>query len=205
MSAPLATVLAIISGLVILAGYFYSVPVLQSIRSTMLEWSVILFGVVTLIGVINLLSVHWRKIVRGQRRDIYSTFLVLAFLITFTAGMWFGPADPIFQQFVFSIQVPVETSLLAVMSITLLLACMRILSQRMDAMSIIFILSTIIFLLAASNLTTLVISGPILNVIISVLNRLPMSGARGLLIGVALGTITTGLRIILGSDRPYAG
>jgi hypothetical protein len=34
--------------------------------------------------------------------------------------------------------------------------------------------------------------------------RVPvMAGARGILLGVALGTIATGLRILLGADRPY--
>jgi hypothetical protein len=31
------------------------------------------------------------------------------------------------------------------------------------------------------------------------------SGARGVLLGVALGTIATGLRILTGTDRPYEG
>jgi hypothetical protein len=34
---------------------------------------------------------------------------------------------------------------------------------------------------------------------------LGMGGARGILIGVALGTLTTGLRILLGAERPYEG
>jgi hypothetical protein len=34
---------------------------------------------------------------------------------------------------------------------------------------------------------------------------LASGGARGILIGVALGTIATGLRVIIGSDRPYDG
>jgi hypothetical protein len=32
-----------------------------------------------------------------------------------------------------------------------------------------------------------------------------VAGARGLLLGVALGTVATGLRILLGVDRPYGG
>ena len=30
-------------------------------------------------------------------------------------------------------------------------------------------------------------------------------GARGLLIGIALGTLLTGLRVLFGMDRPYGG
>jgi hypothetical protein len=31
------------------------------------------------------------------------------------------------------------------------------------------------------------------------------AGARGLLIGVGLGTVATGLRILMGADRPFGG
>jgi hypothetical protein len=31
------------------------------------------------------------------------------------------------------------------------------------------------------------------------------AGARGILLGVALGTLTTGLRILFGTDLPYKG
>jgi hypothetical protein len=34
---------------------------------------------------------------------------------------------------------------------------------------------------------------------------LALGGARGILIGVTLGTLTTGLRVIFGADRPYGG
>ena len=36
-------------------------------------------------------------------------------------------------------------------------------------------------------------------------NYLVAGGARGIIIGVALGVITTGLRIFFGADRPYGG
>jgi hypothetical protein len=32
---------------------------------------------------------------------------------------------------------------------------------------------------------------------------LALGGARGLLIGIGLGTLTTGLRVLVGADRPY--
>jgi hypothetical protein len=35
-------------------------------------------------------------------------------------------------------------------------------------------------------------------------NTWAVAGARGILLGVALGAIATGLRILLGSDRPYS-
>ena len=38
-----------------------------------------------------------------------------------------------------------------------------------------------------------------------IINILSTSGARGILIGVGLGTLLTGLRVLMGADRPYGG
>jgi hypothetical protein len=34
---------------------------------------------------------------------------------------------------------------------------------------------------------------------------LSVGGARGLLLGVGLGTLLTGIRVLIGADRPYGG
>jgi hypothetical protein len=41
--------------------------------------------------------------------------------------------------------------------------------------------------------------------IVSVLNRLPVAGGRGILLGIALGSLVAGLRVLMGADRPYRG
>ena len=37
-----------------------------------------------------------------------------------------------------------------------------------------------------------------------ILGVMSLGGARGILLGVALGTIVVGLRLLIGIDRPYA-
>ena len=66
-------------------------------------------------------------------------------------------------------------------------------------------ITAVIFSLAAS--TALGLSIPLIGNTIKpfVTHVLASAGARGILIGVALGTITTGLRILIGADRPYGG
>ena len=47
---------------------------------------------------------------------------------------------------------------------------------------------------------------PVLDqLILGVTGMISSGGARGLLIGVALGTLLTGLRVLFGIDRPYGG
>ncbi|NCB32030.1 MAG: hypothetical protein EOM66_11565, partial [Clostridia bacterium] len=118
MRAPVSTAVAIASGLLVLAGTFLSIPVLVTARATLLQWAVIVAGIAGLIAIFNLLGVHWRRMNAPRNRDYYSLFYLLAFVITFVIGFVLGPADAEFQKVVTYIQVPVEASLMAVLTIS---------------------------------------------------------------------------------------
>jgi len=205
MRAPVATAVAIGVGLVILLGYFLPIPALQEVKNVLINWAVSLTGVAVLVGVLNLVLSHLRKMRSQTHRDPYSFLLVFAFLGTVGAGLVLGPMDPQFQQVVLSIQVPVEASLMAVLAVALAYTSVRLLQNRRDAMSILFVLSTAVFLIVSSGVLAGGAGIPYMDVILTVLNRLPIAGARGILLGLALGSLTTGLRILLAADRPYSG
>jgi hypothetical protein len=103
------------------------------------------------------------------------------------------------------IQMPIETSLLAILAVTLAYAGARLLSRRPNGFTILFILIVIFVLLGT---TPLIFFGEVrfLSILRNLIIQVPaVAGARGILLGVALGAIATGIRILLGSDRPYGG
>ena len=51
MKSPLALIVAVLTGLIILLGYFIPNPVLSSIRTPLLDWAVILSGVAGLVAI----------------------------------------------------------------------------------------------------------------------------------------------------------
>ena len=108
-----------------------------------------------------------------------------------------------FQHTVTSIQVPVEASLLAILSVTLIYAGVRLLSQRRDTLAVLFLVSAVIFLILGSGLLSS-FDIPIVNNIALAVNRLPVAGMRGILLGVALGSLATGLRISNGHRPPLS-
>lgn len=205
MRSPFATAIAIAVGLIILLGYFLPIPLLQQVRFVLLDWGVILAGVALLVGVLNLVSIHWRKMTAARNRDFYSPILILAFLLTLGAGLALTPSHPQFQHVVTSIQAPAEISLLAILAISLAYASLRLLQRRRGALSIIFAASVILFLVLGAGVLPAMQNNPAAAGFTGFLNRLPLAGARGILLGVALGSVTTGLRILLGADRPYSG
>lgn len=100
--------------------------------------------------------------------------------------------------------MPIESSLMALLSVILAYACIRLLRRRANPFSIIFVATVLLVLLATGPLFGYNLPG--LQELRSWIALVPAAaGARGILLGVALGTITAGLRIIMGTDRPYGG
>jgi len=205
MRAPIATAIAISVAVILLLGSFLPIPLLQDVlQPYLLSCAVIVGGVASLIGVYNLLSVHIKKLSTPKAGNLYSLFLIIAFVITLAAGLWFTPSDAKFQRVVTHIQVPVETSLLALLAISLTYTSLRLLQKRKDRMAWIFVISTLVFLIATGGYLGM-LAGDGQSAFASFINTLPLAGARGILLGVGLGSLTTGLRIVFGADRPYSG
>lgn len=205
MKSPLSTAIAIAVGFIILLGYFLAMPGLDSIRSILLEWAVILAAMATWVGALNLLSVHGRKIGERHTDTPYSLVLIIAFALTLVAGIWdlaVHPQFSILDRIVGSIQIPVEASLMALLTVSLAYASIRLLRRRRNVFTITFFISLVVFLLLSSGLLSL-FNSSVVPPVTAALGRLPVAGARGLLIGIALGSLTTGLRILTGTDRPY--
>ena len=205
MRTPLAKAVTFIAGVIVLCGYFFQYPPLLALRTLLLSWAVPLAGVAMLVGIINLVSVHWQKLVGIRKeRDFYSLFLILAFLITFLTGMILTPSSPLFQKAVTAIQAPVETSLMAILSVSLAYAGLRLFQRRRSLMSFVFGISTIIFLVLQGGLFLLFGKTFFFGDFLSILQTIPLAGGRGILLGIALGTIIAGVRILISRDRPYS-
>ncbi|MEO8357024.1 MAG: hypothetical protein ABI621_14015 [Chloroflexota bacterium] len=198
-----AIALAIASGLIVVVGYFYPVEPLLQLRLQLTNWAMILAGMTVLVGIYNLVAVHMEKIRTRQKDAIYGGLLVLSLIITFGMGLVLGPDHTFMRAMVDAIIVPVEASLMAILAVTLIYASIRLLRRRVDAMSVVFLVVAVIFLVAMMPTPFGPIPGD--QLILQFTGMFSRGGARGLLIGVALGTLLTGLRVIFGVDRPYGG
>ena len=201
------TAIAIASGLLILVGYFISgSQVLTDIRTTLLNWAIILAGVAVFVGIFNLLIVHTNKVRRKQKGAVYSAILIVMLVATFLLSVILKPDHKIVMDVFMTVQVPVEASLMALLTVTLTYASIRLLRRRLNLLSIVFLLTALTILLATAPLPFLG-DVPILSDLVRpfLAQVFAAAGARGILIGVALGTLTTGLRILFGADRPYGG
>ena len=95
---------------------------------------------------------------------------------------------------------------MALLAVTLTYASIRLLRSRFNLFSVIFLITALLILLGTAPLPFLGNLPGISDWVRPFISHvIATSGARGILLGVALGTLTTGLRILFGADRPYEG
>jgi hypothetical protein len=196
---------AIAAGVIVLLGYFFP-DQLGPLRILLLDWAVVIAGMAVLIGIGNLAAVQMEKFRAGQKGGVYGILLVISLLLTFGLGVVLGPDNQYMQLAMNAIVVPVEASLMAILAVTLIYASIRLLRRRVDVMSILFLIVAVLFLILMMPTPF----GPILGepgtqLAVDFLGMFSGGGARGLLIGIALGALLTGLRVLFGVDRPYGG
>lgn len=214
MRSPVAAAFAIAFGLVVLLGYIIpagtGVPALDNLlqlRTQIVSWAVTIAGFATLVAILGLVDTHWRKLRARRSPDRYSFFMLAGFFLTVVFGVFAYLTGRVadFQVVVTAIQAPVEASLMALLAVTLALASLRLFQRRRGLLPIVFVISVLVYLLLNSGLLASQENIPFIGDILAMLQFLPIAGARGILLGIALGSIMVGLRILFSTDRPYSG
>lgn len=196
------TAVAVACGFLVLLGHLLPVPALESIRVDLVRWATVLGAFALLLAYGNVLRVHLPRIFQKQSRHrMASSLLIGSAVVTLVLVLTQGPEGAVVQAIVKSVLIPGESALLALTAITLVLGGMRLLRTRPHVNSAVFIAVTALYLFTAIP----IVFPRVLEIILQLVDAAATGGMRGLLLGVVLGTVMTGLRIILGIDRPHSG
>ncbi len=217
IKAPFSAAIAIGVGIVVLTGYFWGMYIDQSpnllgvLRTSLVDVAVVLAGVTLLIGIVNLISVHAAKMQKGEN-EFFSFVLIASLVLTLLTGAYdmlnayfLGKPNMQGTLWIFdNIQLPIEMSLMAVLTVSLTYALVRLLRYRITFMKAVF--SGVVFLMIVGMIPVVVSkAGALADLRLWIVQVLSIGGARGVLLGVALGTVATGIRILIGGERPYGG
>ena len=198
----LPTILAMLAGILILLGYLLPVPLLATLRDViLLRWAVVLAAFALIVAYLSLLRVHLLRLTSVRKKKFTSLLVIVSALGTLALVLVQGVEGVWTQQVLTAVLIPGESALLALTAVTLIVAGMRILRARRTAGAIIFVVAAGIILL-----TTVAYSvyPDILAMLRQGVDTLATAGMRGIVMGVALGVTLTGLRILLGIDRPHS-
>lgn len=203
--AVLATAIAIGFGLFTLFGLVTDHPVLAGPTQFFLQLVSITIAVTIIIGIFNLLTVHGGRV---RRRGpgwgyslilVISTLLIILLTILERAGV-LNSSPALTTILLEQVQVAIESSLAGLLLFALVYGAYRTLRKRVSGWGLLFIVVLLVLLAGALPLADLAPVAALRDWLMTV----PVSaGARGILLGIALATVVTGIRVLIGQDRSY--
>jgi hypothetical protein len=199
-SIPMAIAIAI--GSLMLVDFFFDESHINALGSFFVDSAVIIVAFALLLGLVNVLIVHLRRIVQREEGWMYSIGLLAIAAVVLVAGIP-GPDGRLVRWIFDNVQLPLQAATFSLLAFFVATAAYRGFRLRRPE-SLAFMLAAIVVLLGqvpvGRYLSNLVPAAK------DWLLAVPSTaGARGIIIGVALGTIATGVRVLMGLDRPYGG
>lgn len=206
LKRTLPAALAIAVGLFVLAAIFATSPLLDALGTYFVDMAVIIAAFALFLGMVNILRVHARKIRERQTGWLYSFVLIAAMILVLAVGLPSPPgqpsgaAQPLVQWVFESILAPIQAALSALLVFFVMTAAYRLLRIR-SLESAVMLIVVLLVLIGQVTLGLVPILPDIKDWILDVPT---MAGVRGILLGVALGALLTGIRLLLGVERPYS-
>ncbi len=207
LKRTLPTALAIAVGLFVLISLFVPTDprdpgLLHQIGIYFTDTAVIIAAFAFFLGLINVLRVHARKIRQQPSQSFYSFVLLLAMFAVLLFGLLrpAGASQPVVQWLFDHVQAPIQASLAALLVFFTVTAAYRLLRVR-SAESLVMLIVVLLVLAGQVSVGLLPVLPDVRDWILDVV---AMAGVRGILLGVALGALLTGIRLLLGVERPYS-
>lgn len=198
------TIITGIAGFITLISFL---PGMGTLRVPMVGIAAIVAAVAIVMGLFHLLYVHMQRIRRGGMNAAYSIVLIAAALVTL-AVLIIGriSGDQRFASLIIfdGVIVSTQSALGALVAVFLALAAFRMVQRRRSVGAVFFLVSALVVLITQVPLPGDNGIASFLAGVRILFDAITTGGMRGLLIGVALGTLATAFRVLFFIDRPQS-
>lgn len=201
----LAAVTAVSLALITLLGLFVEDGGFAFLVAVLLQTVVVVLAIAVLVGLLNLLRVHLGRMRRLEKGWFYSLLVLLSFGAVLAVRLLDprtndGSEQALRPVLFETLQTSIQSALAGLIFFFLVYAAYRLLRERLSGMGLLFTGVLLVALLGALPLEAL----EPLQELRDWLYEVPATaGARGLLIGVSIATVTASLRVLIGQERAY--
>jgi hypothetical protein len=209
---PQLSLIVIITSVILiltLLGFFVSDTAALGVQWILVRWAAIIAAFAVLLGFLNVIAVHVRKLTGRSSGWAYSLALIISAVIVLAVGVGeliFQPEEglwgPIMSPLFVWVIAPLQAATAALLPFVLTYAAFRMMRLGRRGGAFIFLMSALVVLVGQLPLSGV---GEGLGEFREAwLSWLAIPGLRAVLIGVALGITVMALRLALGIDRPQS-
>ncbi len=204
MKKKFPLIICLSMGILMILQFFIPHPVSTKFNSLINKWVVVLSAFALVLGIGNLTRHHLTIIQRKKSDWIYSLVTILGMAIMAVTGLFFGIDEKsLYQKIYLNILTPLGATMFALLAYYMTTAAYRAFRARSFEAG----------LLLASAFVVMVGFMPVGQFVhkqfphfAEWLMKVPnMASQRGILLGVAFGSVATALKIILGIERSWLG
>jgi len=217
---PLA--ITFIVGVVFVAAYFIPHPPMNTFRDSFSDWFAIVAAFAIWLGALNLLKISTLKMARKKSDWPFALMIILSFLLMAGIGFYegyrgllaeesFSFRDPgtAFDWLYVNVYTPLSATMFALLAFFVASASYRAFRARNVEATLLLLAAFFVMMgrvPVGDLLTQWMPEGFQMSAWASwIMNVLNAAGQRAIMIGIALGLVSTSLRIILGLERAYLG
>jgi len=203
MSVPLFLTFG--AGMIILFNFFVNWAPTARLAGDMLRWDIVIQAFATALGAANLLRIHSRKVQTSKdgRVKVLSALLLISLLSYSALGIIRTPANPYYQFYFRNLFTPLSATMFSLNAFFIATAAFRAFRVR-SAQAAVLLLTSFIVMLGNTGVGEAM--GKWMpqskDWVMAVVNT---AGARGIVIGAALGAMAISIRVLTGLERGHLG
>jgi len=200
-------------GFVYVIQFFVPHPPFDKFQNWGNDWIQIIAGFAIFLGILNLLKVSSEKIYKKSKGWGYAAITIVGFLIMTIAGLYEGKdyqnPGTSFYWIYFTMFFPLNSTMFAILAFFVASASYRAFRAR-NKEATLLLLAAIFLMLGRTPLGDY-LSGwapdgwQLKNISDWIMDFPQTAGQRAIMIGIALGIISTSLRVITGLERTFVG
>jgi len=201
-----------LAGISFILEYFIPHQRILSVFETFRQWAIIVIAFAYVLGLANIVRVNYHVIQKKGRDWPYKIILVLSLFFMITVGIIFdilgirsgGIAEgSIFNWVYYNAQYPLQATMFALLAFFIASAAFRAFRIRTFQASLLAVTAILVMIGRVPVGERLWGSFPDLTEWI--MNVPQLAGKRAIMIGAALGAISTALKVLTGLERTYLG
>ena len=215
MKLQVPLLITFLAGVFMAVQFFVPHEVGVTVYTELLNWGRIVAAFALVLGIQSLLRTHVEKIRRRRRDWPYSTVAIASFVMMVVIGIGFGSDRGSGFDWIFThVQVPLDATMFSLLAFFIASAAFRTFRARSTEATLLLV-AAIVVMLGRVPGSLIVVFGQsgvgewlhtnMPDVSEWIMNFPSIAGKRGIIFGVALGSIATALRIMLGIERSHLG